>query len=525
MLVAAAAAVGWVWLSDGGRDGQDRVLLTIPIAFATVLLLAIWLVFFSRLPWSRRRWAIGAVLAIVAITAATTRIRGVTGDLVPILEWRWASRCPAASGAAVARNAAFESGRAERCAEAPVPDRLLRSLPLRQRRSMRRHQYGVPATIPSSSAPTATGWSPAFGSRTTGTRDRRVSSGGGQSARDGPVLQSQEAWRSRRSSAATVKWSWRTLATGVPKWSHGDEAHYESTIAGEGPRATPTISRGRVFTLGSTGSAQLPRSRNWPKDLAAGYRRRQPVAAARIGQEQLATPRRRSDCRQRRRPRRSFARRVFPGVGRAGVARGRRPRQLQFAHCGHARRRATGRRPQSVEHRWTRSGDRPCALEPSLAAHDAKRRIPARPLRRSRSALGGLWDRQPGSADFAGRGRRDAALVWESTRLKAKFTNPVLHEGFVYGLDDGVLVCLDPANGERRWKGGRYGHGQTILVGNRLLVQTEDGEIVLVDPVPMRTTSSPDSGPSIRRPGTLPRSPADLLVRTDTEAACYELAE
>ena len=76
------------------------------------------------------------------------------------------------------------------------------------------------------------------------------------------------------------------------------------------------------------------------------------------------------------------------------------------------------------------------------------------------------------------------SLVWESTRLKAKFTNPVLHDGFVYGLDDGVLVCLDPANGERRWKGGRYGHGQTILIGNRLLVQTEDGEIVLVDPRP-----------------------------------------
>ena len=76
------------------------------------------------------------------------------------------------------------------------------------------------------------------------------------------------------------------------------------------------------------------------------------------------------------------------------------------------------------------------------------------------------------------------ALVWESPRLKAKFTNPVFHDGFVYGLDDGVLVCLDPSNGERCWKGGRYGHGQTLLVGNRLLVQTEDGEMVLVDASP-----------------------------------------
>ena len=71
-------------------------MLTIPIALGTVLLLAIWLVFLSRMPWSRRRWAIGAAVAVIAMTAATTRIRGVTGDLVPILEWRWASRPPSA---------------------------------------------------------------------------------------------------------------------------------------------------------------------------------------------------------------------------------------------------------------------------------------------------------------------------------------------------------------------------------------------------------------------------------------------
>ena len=53
-----------------------------------------------------------------------------------------------------------------------------------------------------------------------------------------------------------------------------------------------------------------------------------------------------------------------------------------------------------------------------------------------------------------------ARLEWESPRLKAKFTNVVVHEGFVYGLDDGVMVCLDPATGERCWKRGRSGHGR-----------------------------------------------------------------
>ncbi len=41
-------------------------------------------------------FALVAVVAIVVVVAATTRIRGVTGDLVPVLEWRWASREPPA---------------------------------------------------------------------------------------------------------------------------------------------------------------------------------------------------------------------------------------------------------------------------------------------------------------------------------------------------------------------------------------------------------------------------------------------
>ena len=77
-----------------------------------------------------------------------------------------------------------------------------------------------------------------------------------------------------------------------------------------------------------------------------------------------------------------------------------------------------------------------------------------------------------------------ATLEWESPRLKSKFANLVVHGGFVYGLDDGVLTCLDPASGERRWKSGRHGHGQLLLVTGLLLVQTEEGELVLVDPSP-----------------------------------------
>jgi outer membrane protein assembly factor BamB len=124
-----------------------------------------------------------------------------------------------------------------------------------------------------------------------------------------------------------------------------------------------------------------------------------------------------------------------------------------------------------------------------------------------------------------GSGGLRASLVWESTRLKAKFTNLVLHDGFVYGLDDGVLVCLDPATGERRWKSGRYGHGQVILAGGRLLVQTEEGEVVLVDP-------RPDGLHEVSRFSVFSRKTWNppalagryLFVRNDVEAACFELS-
>ena len=89
--VASAGALAWVWLPDGG-DGQFQVMATVFIALATLLLLATWLIFFSRLSRSRRRLVIGAVLAALAVAVALLRIRGVTGDLAPIVEFRWTSR-------------------------------------------------------------------------------------------------------------------------------------------------------------------------------------------------------------------------------------------------------------------------------------------------------------------------------------------------------------------------------------------------------------------------------------------------
>ena len=115
--------------------------------------------------------------------------------------------------------------------------------------------------------------------------------------------------------------------------------------------------------------------------------------------------------------------------------------------------------------------------------------------------------------------------MWATPRLKSKFANMILHEGSVYGLDDGVFVCLDAETGERRWKEGRFGHGQLILAGKHLLVHTETGEVVLVEPNPERLIEVARFRALDGKTWNPPAFAAPiLLVRNDLEAAAYELA-
>ena len=81
-------------------------------------------------------------------------------------------------------------------------------------------------------------------------------------------------------------------------------------------------------------------------------------------------------------------------------------------------------------------------------------------------------------ADFSAR------QVWRNTNLKNKFNSSVFHEGFVYGLDEGILTCIDAATGARRWKDGRYGYGQLLLAGGHLVLLGGEGELVLVRATP-----------------------------------------
>jgi outer membrane protein assembly factor BamB len=315
------------------------------------------------------------------------------------------------------------------------------------------------------------------------------------------------------------------LERGSVRWSHGGGAGFASVMAGDGPRATPAIDGGRVYAFGVNGILTA-------LDLASGRLLFEKDVLGENGAQ---------------RPEYGVASSPLVVDGVVVVQAG-----------GPGGRSLVAYDARTGERRWS-GGDDPAAYssprvatlggvpqivvfsQDSLAGHDVRTGAmlwrdpwPERAEKVSQPVVlgddlvfvsvgygvGGRLvkvSRSPG-------GTWNAGLVWQTRQLKAKFTQVVEHRGFLYGLDEGVLVCLDPKDGERRWKSGRYGHGQVLLVDDLLLVQAEDGEVVLVEPGPERPVELARFQAVEGRAWATPALVGDLLlVRGDVEAACYRL--
>ncbi len=118
--------------------------------------------------------------------------------------------------------------------------------------------------------------------------------------------------------------------------------------------------------------------------------------------------------------------------------------------------------------------------------------------------------------------------LWSSNRLKPGFNDFIIHDGHIYGLDDGILCCVDVETGKRVWKDGRYGFGQMLFLAdtNELLIVTEKGDVV-------RVAASPEglqeNGSFHAIDGKTWNHPiiahGRLVLRNAEEMACFKLAE
>ncbi|HEY2894757.1 MAG TPA: PQQ-binding-like beta-propeller repeat protein [Pirellulales bacterium] len=115
---------------------------------------------------------------------------------------------------------------------------------------------------------------------------------------------------------------------------------------------------------------------------------------------------------------------------------------------------------------------------------------------------------------------------YASRALRPAYNDFVVLNGTVYGFDESIFCAIDVETGKRRWKSGRYGHGQVLLLADQplLLVLSESGEVILV-------AANPEKHEELARleavHGKTWNHPViahgKLFVRNDEEIACYEL--
>ena len=123
-------------------------------------------------------------------------------------------------------------------------------------------------------------------------------------------------------------------------------------------------------------------------------------------------------------------------------------------------------------------------------------------------------------------GQLAAEELWTSRNLKPDFTDIVTYQGCAYGIDAGIFTCVDLKSGQRKWKGGRYGQAQVLLLENSglILVAAESGQVVLLSADPNEHVEVASFKALEGKTWNHPVVVGDrLYIRNSQEAAAYQL--
>ncbi|HWW00471.1 MAG TPA: PQQ-binding-like beta-propeller repeat protein [Candidatus Acidoferrum sp.] len=506
--------VGAILLMTGGLFATSRIVhksissgmmgMMLPIFAIPVLCLALvcWAVATRRLSSGpRRAWMVATILLACGVFTLL-RTGGITGDANSDFHWRWtqtpeerllaqagkepaAPRPTPAAGKTVADWPGFRG---------PERDGILR---------------GVRIATNWSASPPVELWR------------RPIGPGWSSFAVHGDLLYTQE----QRGEEELVACYY--VASGQPVWKHSDAARFWESNAGAGPRATPTLSNGRVYTFGGTGIVNALDAADgavvWSRNAAADTGKKVPgwgfassplvvddlvivAAAGVLVAYDLATGKPRWFG-----PASGWGYSSPHLVALDGV------KQILLLNGAGAISVAPTNGTRLWEHAWDGDG----IVQPALTADGDV-------LIGTGSGMGsgaGLGVRRitvaHGPAGWTTRER------WTSTGLKPYFNDFVVHKGYAFGFDGSLLACIGLEDGKRKWKGGRYGHGQMVLLADQdlLLVLSEQGGLALVAAASEAFTELARFPALKGKTWNHPVLAGDaLLVRNDQEMAAFRLA-
>jgi outer membrane protein assembly factor BamB len=500
-----------IWLVPAeGFEGGMRMVAAVGSLLIFYLLFSLWLFIFSGYRW-KWRWGIFLLIPLVVVGTSVALFQRVdfTGDMTPVPRFRWEESIRE-------RQASLQTHREEQAKLGKPSISMVSQNETDFPEYRGRKRDGI-----------------VIGSSLSGFDKSKIREiwrepcGGGYAsfavAGEGAVTIEQ-----RGGEEVVVCYE---AATGKECWTYSYPAHFKETMGGPGPRATPTIADGDVYSLGATGIlARLEGSTGKEKWKVNILENNNNIMWGMSGSPL-----------------------VFDNVV---VVNPGRQRESADGRAVIAFDRETGKQV------WTVGSTQAAYASPMLATLAGRRQIlifDAVRLASHDVAKGEeLWRYEWKTANDINvaqpvllpddrvfitsayghgcamlkvsevNGQFSIKEVWSNTpnaAMHCKFSSPVFYQGYLYGLDDGRLVCVDAEKGKRQWKEKDYGHGQLLLARDKLVILSETGELAIVaaDPKAFRELGKIKVLKGEKTWNYHAMVGNRVFVRNHIEMACYEL--
>ncbi len=534
-MVAGAAFVAW-WIFASRIPWRDRGLVlgafvaieviaslfahpTVNPMVMIVLILPVlmrvwagWLLFTPFLSWPVRRAGLLAAFVLSCGYYTLLRLDGVSGSMATEFAYRWAPTSEEkflAEGRAVAARRSSSSD-AQSASSEPL------SL--------------APGDWPGFRGPARDGKLPGVKIVTSWDQRpprelwrHRVGPGWSSFAVVGHRLYTQEQ---RGAEEAVICYD---AATGVELWVHGDNARFTETMAGPGPRATPTFHEGKIYALGAKGALNCLDAVSggviWSRDIVADSDAQIPIwgfsASPLIVNDVLTVfaggPKEKSVL--------AYSASSGEPVWTAGEG--------QLSYCSTQLSQIAG-----VEQLVIATEKGLAAFDPAAGTVLWTYSWPLEGMARVvQPAIVGDSDLLIGTGFGMGTQRVRVTNGEDGWIAKEFWSNPtrairpyyndlVVHGEYLYGFDNNFFTCVSLSDGKAKWKTRGYGNGQVLLLTDQdlLLILSETGEVALVDAKPEAhheiAKFKAIEGKTWNHPVV---AHGRLYVRNGEEAACYEL--